>query len=231
MTGTTIYDNREVESILYDALQQTGLFVERSTVVGMMGWSKLKVFETLWEQQIGKSHAMYRQNVTDSYDLFTQLLEQHYASQRIRAADGATELFWHCRKNGIKVALTTGLYRKVTNIILQRLDWMKGLDEHYTSQSPFSVIDCSISSTEVQSGRPCPDMIRLAMQQLGVTDPMQVINIGDTPADLLSGRNAGVRLSLGVSNGTYSASELQHYPHDGILGSTGELIMLLENIV
>jgi phosphoglycolate phosphatase-like HAD superfamily hydrolase len=65
------------------------------------------------------------------------------------------------------------------------------------------------------------------MQLTGVKNPKAVVNIGDTPSDLLSGRAAGVALNLGVINGTHTREQLAEHPHDKLLGSLAELPALL----
>ena len=91
-----------------------------------------------------------------------------------------------------------------------------------------SLIQASVASDEVSRGRPYPQMIERAMQLVGVTNPKAVVNVGDTPSDLLSGRAAGVALNLGVTNGTHSADQLDAYPHDYLLGSLAELPQLVD---
>jgi phosphonatase-like hydrolase len=228
MAGTTVRDNREVETVFLKAIRHTGLQVEQGEVNAMMGWSKVKVFQTLWNKQVGKSHPQFDEKVAHSYQVFTQLLEEHYATQPVQPTEGAIELFHYCREQQIKIALTTGFYRKVTDIILGKLGWLEGLNNEYVATSENAIIDCSVSSSDVQEGRPAPDMIQLAMKKLHIEDPATVINIGDTPSDLQSATSAGVRLSLGVANGTHTTEELQQLPNDGILPTVGHLINLLQ---
>lgn len=230
MAGTTVQDNREVEAVFFEAIRQTGLQVQSHEVNAMMGWSKIKVFEALWEKQIGKADAKYQEYVKQSYRLFTQLLEQHYLNMPVEPTEGALELFRFCRTQNIKIALTTGFYREVTDIILSRLGWNIGLNEDYVAENDSAVIDCSISSSDVTDGRPAPDMIFLAMKKLGIAVPEEVVNIGDTPSDLESGNRAGVWLSLGVSNGTHTYDELMALPNNGILPTVGHLIGVLKGV-
>jgi phosphonatase-like hydrolase len=159
------------------------------------------------------------------------ILEDHYKASDVFPTDGCLEIFDYLRKNNIKIALTTGFYRKVTNIILEKLGWLDGLDLNYVNISGKSVIDVSVSSDEVQKGRPEPYMIQKAMKLLGVADPYDVLNIGDTPSDLKSGVRAGCRLSLGVTNGTHSHDQLKFIRNDGLITSLKELRPIVENII
>ena len=97
------------------------------------------------------------------------------------------------RQAGIRVALNTGFNRSITEVILDRLGWSRS-----------RLIDATICSDEVPRGRPHPDMIRALMARLGVADPRRVAKVGDTPADLQEGANAGCGLIVGVTGGTHS---------------------------
>ncbi|RCR68492.1 HAD family hydrolase [Larkinella punicea] len=227
MAGTTVRDQHEVEHCFAQAASQTDLIVSDERILAMQGLSKRFVFETLWKEQLGQpSPSALTAKVDHSYQLFTEILENHYRTQPVVPTEGCLETFDFLRKNGIKIALTTGFYRKVTDIILEKLGWLTGLDEQYVGNSQ-TVIQASIASDEVEHGRPQPLMIQKAMRLLGVSDPKSVVNVGDTPSDLQSGRAAGVALNLGVVNGTHTRAQLEAYPHDQLLGSLGDLPTLL----
>ena len=66
-------------------------------------------------------------------------------------------------------------------------------------------------------------MIRRAMDLLGIQDSRKVIKVGDTPSDLLAGRNGGCGLTLGVTNGSHPEEELARCDHDELLSSLKEL--------
>ena len=110
------------------------------------------------------------------------------------------------------MALNTGFDRSITRVILDRLGW-----------SPSRLIDAVVSSDEVPRGRPHPDMIFSIMAQLGVADAKRVAKVGDTPADLHEGRNAGCGLIVGVTRGTHSRDELQPHPHTHLIETVAEL--------
>ncbi len=230
MAGTTIRDNKEVETCFARACAKTGLNVSEDRILALQGYSKIEVFRLLWEEKIGQTHPEYNENVVHSYDFFRIVLEDHYQANDVFPTEGCLEIFDFLRKNNVKIALTTGFYRKVTNIILEKLGWLDGLEYNYVNTSGRAMIDVSIASDEVQKGRPEPYMIQKAMKLMGVTDPYDVINIGDTPSDLKSGVRAGCRLSLGVTNGTHSQNQLKFIRNDGLLGSVGELQLVIENI-
>ena len=222
MAGTTVRDRNEVESCFLQAARETDLPADSEQIVSMMGWSKRLVFETLWKQQNLADAAELQSRVDRSYDAFRSILERHYETQSVEPSSGCLECFEWLQSQGIAIALTTGFYRRVTDIILNRLGWDQGLDSDYRGSGD-TLIQASVASDQVAEGRPAPDMIRRAMELTGTQDVGRVVKIGDTPSDLQSGRAAGCGLVLGVTNGTHSADQLAAHDSDGLLSSLAEL--------
>ncbi len=220
MAGTTVKDENEVENCFFQSAQETGLMATRERINSMMGWSKRLVFETLWqEQKPGVPKHELEDLIDKSYGSFREILENHYQTMPVLPTDGCLQLFEDLRKQGVKIALTTGFYRKVTNIILNRLEWDRGLDANYSGGE---IIDVSIASDEVGAGRPAPFMIQRAMGLLGIESASQVVKIGDTPSDLEAGKRAGCLLCLGVTNGTHSKADLAQFENDGLIESLNQ---------
>ncbi len=227
MAGTTVTDHHEVERCFAQAAAETGLFVTAERILAMQGLAKRYVFETLWKEQLGDLHHDVQSQVDVSYAAFKRILENHYLTKGATPTEGCLETFAYLRERGIAIALTTGFYRIVTDIILDKLGWLAGLNDQRLGTAD-SLIQVSIASDEVERGRPYPQMIERAMNLLDVSNPRAVVNIGDTPSDLLSGRAAGVALNLGVTNGTHTLDQLDAYPHDYMLASLAELPALID---
>lgn len=218
MAGTTVQDNKEVETCFARAAELTGLQVSEERILAVQGMAKRFVFEMLWQEQTGDPVETLQDKVEQSYQAFKTILEKHYQTQPVNPAVGCLPLFRFLKDHDVKIALTTGFYRKVTDIILNRLGWLDGLDANYTGHK-HSLLDFSIASDEVAQGRPSPLMIQKAMQTLGITDPKRVLNLGDTPSDLASGINAGCAASFAVTNGTHTHEQLKAYPNNGLFYS------------
>lgn len=227
MAGTTVKDQNEVETCFVEAANKTYLPYDRENILSMMGWSKKRVFETLWAKALPDHPKEKLDELVDkSYLEFKHVLENHYRTAEVLPTEHCLEVFRELKKRQIKIALTTGFYREVTNIILKRLGWDKCLNENYLGNTE-SIVDVSVASDEVEAGRPAPDMILRTMAFLGITDSKDVINVGDTPSDLQAGKNADCLYSLGVCNGTHSKDQLAVVPNDGLLKTLGDLINFL----
>jgi len=222
MAGTTVRDQNEVQTCFLQAAKNTDVQTTADQILGMMGWSKRLVFETLLTEQLGGDSVELQSRVDAAYDEFRKVLEHHYQTANVVPTDGALECFDWLRAQGIAICLTTGFYRVVTDIILGRLGWDEGLDDQYVGTQD-TIVQASVCSEDVPEGRPAPHMIQRAMKLMGVTDPKQVVKVGDTPSDLQAGDRAAVGLNLGVTNGTHTIEQLQPHPHDALIGSLHEL--------
>lgn len=210
IAGTTIQDNNEVENCFINAAAQTGLDVKRERVISMMGWSKIRVFETLWKEKFEANNIDgINTRIIHSYDTFKNLLESHYLNNEVIPTTGCIEIFHFLKLQKIKIVLNTGFYRKITDLLLEKIGWLKN--------GKSDIIDYTITSDEVAEGRPSPYMIFKAMELMKVYDVRKVIKIGDTPSDLAEGKNAGCLYSLGVLGGTHSYQQLKDFENDGIM--------------
>jgi len=222
MAGTTVQDNSEVEKCFFEAINNSGLKASHAEINAMMGWSKIKVFETLWQKQLkNESESIINQQIEKTYLNFKTILENHYLTNPVFPTVGAMEVFEFLKNKNIKIALTTGFYRQVTDIILQRLGWYKNSE----------IIDCSIASDEVAAGRPAPFMVFKAMELCGISDVRTVIKIGDTPSDLGEGKNAGCKYTYGITNGTHSYEQLNVFEHNGLFTDMYAFKAFLEGIL
>jgi phosphonatase-like hydrolase len=217
MSGTTIEDKNEVLDCFQVALRQTGLEHDKTNINTMMGWSKIEVFRHFWTEELGKRTEFLEFKAQESFGVFRQLLEHYYAQNTMQPTEGCLETFAFLRERGIKIALNTGFYRKVVDILLKQMDWKIGHD-----------IDFVIASDEVPRGRPESFMIKAAMRRFGIKDPQEVIKIGDTPVDLEEGRNAGC-LTFGLTNGSHTEEELAGLDSDGLYASLFAFLEDLKN--
>jgi phosphonatase-like hydrolase len=230
MAGTTIRDEREVETCFAMACVKVGLKTTVDRILSLQGYAKREVFHLLWSEQLGTQESRLNEIVDESYAVFCEILEDHYLNSEIVPAEFALETFEYLKSIDVKIALTTGFYRKVTNIILGKLGWLQGLDETYKSISHQSIIDISVTPDEVIAGRPDPAMLLRAMNAFGIENTDEIINIGDTPVDIQFGKNAGVGFTFAVTNGTHSREQLAGLGADALFDNLGELKSFIEKL-
>ena len=159
----------------------------------------------LGPQEAEKIHAQFRRQLSHAYQ-----------SQEIVPCEGAEEVFAELKSAGIKVGLNTGYGRETADQLLSKLGWTVG-----------NQIDACVTADQVERGRPHPDMIWKVMECTGVTDPRQVVKIGDSIIDIEEGKAANCGLSLGITTGAHTREQLATASPDHILSHLSELLSLL----
>jgi phosphonatase-like hydrolase len=215
MAGTTVRDNDTVNRCLRDALHDAGLEVTPTEVNAVMGLPKPEAIRILIEQSAERDRLGDRVDALH-HDFVARSVRFYESDPSVAEVCGATRVFEATKRAGIRVALNTGFSRAITDVILYRLGWRNS-----------DLIDAVISSDEVAHGRPHPDMIHALMKRLGVAAAARVAKVGDTPADLEEGHNAGCGMVVGVAGGTHSRAQLELYPHTHLIETIADFPALL----
>lgn len=215
LAGTTIRDDdATVLECFLAASREAEIRADRAEMNAWMGAAKKQVFQH-FSRRMGGDEATVETRAERGYQAFQRNLEERYRTGPVEALPGIERCFERLKACGVRVAASTGFYRRVVDILFARLGWDRG------------VIDACVASDEVPRGRPAPFMIFSAMTKLGVESVARVAKVGDTPFDLHEGRNAGVGLNVGVLSGSHDALSLGREAHAFLLASAAELPDLL----
>lgn len=211
IAGTTLKDNEDVVSAAFlKALKKNGFELSSNDINWVMGYRKKEAISMLLKKEEAVADAA---KIDEIHDLFVDEVNQHYRKADIMEIEGMSDLFRQLKDNGAIIALNTGFSRSTADIIIDRIGWLKN-----------GLIDDSITSDEVDFGRPEPNMIHELRNRFDISNPELVYKIGDTPSDLLEGKNAGCGKTIGVLYGTHSRSELEEYPHDYLAEDVQDLL-------
>ena len=145
---------------------------------------------------------------------FAGAYDGRIAAGAVAAVPGAGETVHLLRERGVKVCFATGFGRHTQNSVLEALGWM-------------GLADLSLCSEDAGRGRPYPDMVLTAVLALDVEDVRDVVVVGDTEADIVSGRRAGAGAAVGVLTGAQTAGELHAAGADAVVPSIADLPGLL----
>jgi len=213
IAGTTVEDPDGVGGCLKAALDAAEVAWTADEVNAIMGIPKPVAIEVLmksagFDPDSATIEAIHR-------DFQARMIEYYRTSPVVREVPGAAATFRILRESGVKVGLDTGFDRSIVEVLLSRLGW--GED----------VIDVSVTSDEVERGRPYPDLVFEAMRRAGVGDAAEVVKVGDTPSDLQEGTAAGCGMVVGVTQGTHTAEQLRGHPHTHLVESVRDVPGLL----
>lgn len=222
LSGTTVEDDNAVAKSLHQAAIEYGLQLPLSEFEKTIGTNKIHLYQYHIARNKGQQiefEDFERKSFPDLYEEATKIFGRYsvimldYYKNNIKAMPGAEDVFVWCRKNNIKVVTDTGFHRDINNAIMGGLKWLEN-----------GLVDLAVDVESTDGiGRPAPYMLFHAMKQLGVQSVHEVIKIGDTPADLLSGFNAGCIGNIGVLSGANSYETLSKYPNTHIINDVSEL--------
>jgi len=212
IVGTLIEDTGIVVRSFSQAFELKGISASEEAIQQLRGAAKRDVIRHFVSKQ--DSHA--DDVVEEIYQTFKRMLEENYRNDPVKPISGAENTLDWLRSKGILIATTTGFYREVRDLILEKLGWTG------------SFFDCNVCSDDVPSGRPAPYMIFQCMSRLNVLDVNRVIAMGDTPLDMQAGCNAGCCGVIGVLTGAHGIETLGMTRHTHIIPSVASLPTLLE---
>jgi phosphonatase-like hydrolase len=214
LAGTTIEDHDIVARCLVKATQAVGASIDLQEANSVMGLPKPVAIAQLLAKHDGMPITpLDSDRVRAATAVFQEEILRHYRSPgAVVPIRGVEEVLDTLRDAGSKIAIDTGFSAIVADAILDRLGWIAD-----------GRVDTRVASDEVKRGRPSPDLLIEAMRRCGVSDVRTVAKVGDTPADLGEGRNAGCGWTIGVTYGTHSRAELVDHPHTALIDDIHEL--------
>lgn len=216
LAGTTVKDNQDVHRVLQAALKRNGVMITLEEANVIMGTPKPVAIRTLLED---KSYP----RITDQFieevhtDFVKEMIAFYETDPSVSEKEGVSKTFASLKRAGIKIAVDTGFDRQITNALLKRMGWVE-----------MNLLDASVTSDEVENGRPYPDLIFEAMKRTGVKEVSRVAKVGDTASDMNEGTRAGCTWVVGVTTGSYSRENLQQEPHTHLIEQLPELLSILD---
>lgn len=214
MAGTTVNEHNVVYKTLQRAINEQGYSVSLDEVLAEgAGKEKLQAIKSvLHVQQIDDEKL-----AATIFERFLTLLDEAYQTQAITEQDNATTVFRALRNQHIAVVLNTGYNRQTAETLVQKIGWTIGVD-----------FDLLITASDVTQNRPQPDMILLAMEQLGITDPASAIKVGDSAIDIEEGQNAGCAINIGITTGAHTTEQLWTAKPDYVIDNLIELLPIVD---
>ena len=216
MAGTTVNEDNVVYKTLRKAINEAGFeFTLDQVLAEGAGKEKLQAIKSVLSVYRGIEDESLASSI---FQNFLKQLETAYDTMEILPQNNAADLFTELKKRGIIVVLNTGYNLQTAHSLISKLGWIIG-----------DQIDAVVTASDVSNNRPKPDMIILAMKQIDITDPQEVLKVGDSTIDIEEGRNAGCRFNIGITTGAHTKEQLETVNPDFILDNLLELLPILDN--
>ena len=216
MAGTTVNEDNVVYKTLRKAINEAGFeFTLDQVLAEGAGKEKLQAIKSVLSVYRGIEDESLASSI---FQNFLKQLETAYDTMEILPHKNDADLFTELKKRGIIVVLNTGYNLQTAHSLISKLGWIIG-----------DQIDAVVTASDVSNNRPKPDMIILAMKQFDITDPQEVLKVGDSTIDIEEGRNAGCRFNIGITTGAHTKEQLETVNPDFILDNLLELLPILDN--
>src|SRR5690349_21860037 len=126
IAGTTIKDSGSVINAMMQALKKYGYSVPANEISLLMGYKKPQAIEILLNVYEKDSNKITLDLIDKIHSSFLEIMIDYYASTNdLVPAPGAEEVFASLKEKYIKVALNTGFSKVITDVIMDRLGWLK----------------------------------------------------------------------------------------------------------
>jgi phosphonatase-like hydrolase len=215
MAGTTVDENNVVYKTVRQSINAAGYnFTQEQVQTAGAGKEKSQAIRDVLALD-GDAHS--EAEVQSIFADFKRRLVEAYDSLNVTEQPGASETFRELHSRGIKVVLNTGYDRPTAEKLVHKIGWVVGTD-----------FDALVTASDVETGRPAPDMIYLAMALTEVTDASAVIKIGDSRIDIEEGQNANCGMALGITTGAQPENELLQSNPTAVIHHLSDLPNLID---
>jgi phosphonoacetaldehyde hydrolase len=170
---------------LREAFERQGVIISEAQARRDMGKAKEDhVRALLADAQVAESWRTARGRAAGDADVAALMHElgplmRDQAARAARLIDGAKSTIDALRRQGIKIASSTGYTRDMMQPVLREAAQQGYVPDHL------------VCSGETPTGRPTPLMIYKACAELGIWPLQRVVKVDDTEAGVAEGRNAG----------------------------------------
>ena len=212
MAGTTIDEDQLVYRTLRDAVTAVGFPVHlRQVLLHAAGMEKRAGIRAVLSG-LGCPPDLVHEVTHAAHTVFEERLKTAYATAPLMACAGAVDLFAFLRERKVRVALNTGYDRSTAENLLQRLGWTIGHE-----------VDALVTASDVDHGRPAPDMVLRAMREVNVSEAGRVMKVGDTTVDIEEGQSANCGWAIGITTGAHDRARLLTAHPDAVIDNLAEL--------
>jgi len=213
VAGTTVLDDGIVIESFLDALdvvepQSAKVDQYLSVIKATMGERKIDVFLKIFGE-FNKAN--------QAHEAFMKAYLSRVRRGEVLAIPGSDALFSKLRKKDVKIGLNTGFSRNILDAIIESLGW-------------HTLVDYSVASSEVNLGRPAPEMIFSLIERYRrdvghQLDGSEIVIFGDTIADIESAKRAGVDARVAIHSGVHTVDELTDAGASVVISSVADVVV------
>lgn len=217
MAGTAINEDNLVYKTIQSTLIDFDVELNLPTVLQFAAGKEKRqaIYDVLTEVQnippedgiVDTIHSDFKDNLEAAYNIYD-----------MEVFPSVNMVIMELRKRDIKVAFNTGYNRDTAEKILRKVGLQVGKD-----------IDVLMTASDVKNSRPAPDMITAICEFLNIA-PEHAVKIGDSAIDIVEGKNANVKYSIGITTGAQTKSQMEKVDPDFVIDDMLELLPIIEAV-
>ncbi len=192
LDGTLIDTNELIITSFLHTLEQyfPGQY-QQQDVLPFLGPTLYDTFSKLNPDKVDEMSHVYRTFNKAKHDSF------------VKEFPGVYDTMKQLKEAGFKMGIVTS---KMSDVAIMGMK--------LTKIDPF--FDTIVASEHIENPKPDPEAIYKALEELG-SSPDEAIMVGDNGSDILAGKNAGVRTTVGVSWSIKGREHVRSFEPDYIL--------------
>jgi HAD superfamily hydrolase (TIGR01509 family) len=144
-----------------------------------------------------------------------QVKEADAMLEEMAPLPGARDLLVAIRERGHRLVLASSAQQRHVEVFLDKLD-ARGIAEDWTS------------SADVETSKPAPDLLQVALQKVGAPPDADSVVVGDSVWDVEAAKNAGMP-AIVVRSGGFGDDELREAGAIAIYDTPGDLANALDD--
>jgi HAD superfamily hydrolase (TIGR01549 family) len=126
-----------------------------------------------------------------------------------RAFEGVRDLFQALKERGYALGIATTCKQDELSAYDREMQVLK-------------LTDAVACGDDAKHGKPHPDLHRIALEKLGLSEPSRAVAVGDTPYDAIAAKTLGMR-AVGLLTGGFSRDDLISAGCEHVLARPAEL--------
>ncbi len=209
--GTLIYTIKPLLKAISMAFEQNKIKVASSEeIIAQLGKSATEIITAILPKELSNFEELAKECISSFQEIFPNKVLDEF-----KAIDGVQKTLKMLKDANYRLGVITALRKAELDKLLAKFD----LNPYF---------EVFVTTDDVQSIRPSPEIVNLAMSLLNV-QPKEVVCVGDTVNDILAAKSAGTYV-IAVLTGAQTQEVLKREQPDAIIKDITILPSVLEKL-
>lgn len=189
----TFPETERMQELIQQAAADSQIELQDTPMLRRPVFADLSVWQQLTRPVDGETEESLHTRARTAHDQYLRLLGSNLFGLDCQPQEHISQLFYNLRDHSIKTMISSPLPRRLTNILLYRLGWDRGLNHLFCATGDDASLDMIIAPDSRRRPRPYPDLLYLAQALMRIDQADQMLFISSEAGDWESARQFGCR--------------------------------------